>query len=471
MNTTPCYEKEDILINFRDLAVHILRRWRSVLIVTLVVALLLTGVKYLRDQRAYENALTTQKDEMAIIQLDEASLANASQVLQYQKLYQLQATYNSTSLLMQIDPGKIPTRSLSYLVTGARGFVTASMYQTHLHDLTMYQGIAEQVSPNSDPSHVMELVTATVQYDGDADAIADHAMVNIKIIAPTEEICSAIAVQVKQQMQGLKATVTDALGTHGLTLAADTTQLNADTALKTTQQNNLNNCNTLRNNLKSATDALTDKEKTYVKQMNALDKDNTSAAPTPPSVSKKMAVLGVAAGFVLMAGIYALGYVFSRKVKSREDFTERYGLFVFGNIAETAKLSLTERCLRRLFFKKDGIACAEDTAALAERQLTLSTRAAVGEKAQPCVLVIGGALNDKDAALFAPLKEATAKSGIALDTLPGALNDAAAFERLATADAIVLAETVGASSYGDIYREIEMCERLQRPILGAFILQ
>lgn len=447
MNTTPCYEKEDILINFRDLAVHILRRWRSVLIATLIVAVLLTGVKYMRDLRAYNNALATQNDEVAVVELDEASLANAAQVLQYQKLYQMQATYNNTSLLMQIDPGKIPTRTLSYLVTGARGFVTASMYQTHLNDLSVYQSVAEEISSDADPSHVMELVTVTVQYDSGANTVADHAMVNVKIIAPTEELCNAIATQVKQQMQTLKTTVTASLGAHGLTLAAETAQLNADNALKTTQQNNLNNCNTLRNNLKSATDALTGKEKTYVKQMTDLNKDGASAAPTPPSVSKKMVVLGVAAGLALMVGLYALGYVFNRKVKSREDFTERYGLFVFGSIAE-----------------------GKETA-LAERQLTLSARAAVGNKEPLRMLVIGGALADKDAALFAPLKEALAKNGIALDALPCALTDPAAFEQLADADAVVLAETVGASTYDDIYREIEMCERLQHPILGAFILQ
>lgn len=446
MNTTPCYEKEDILINFRDLAVHILRRWRSVLIVTLIVAVLLTGVKFLADQRAYNNADNTSANTTAI-QLDEASLANAAQVLQYQKLYQMQAAYNSTSLLMQIDPGKIPSRTLSYLVTAPRGFVTASMYQTHLNDLSLYQSITEQVAPNSDASHVMELVTVTVQYDSGADTIADHALVNVKVIAPSEELCSAIAEQVKQQMQTLKASVTDALGAHGLTLAADTTQLNADNTLKTTQQNNLNNCNTLRNNLKSATDALTDKEKAYVKQMNSLDQDNTAATPNPPSVSKKMAVLGIAVGFVLMIGLYALGYVFNRKVKSREDFVERYGLFVFGNVADSAELTI------------------------AERQLTLSVRAAVEEATEPHVLVIGGALTDEDVSHFAPLKEAIAKNGIVLDTLPCALTDAAAFERLAAADAVVLAETVGASAYDDIYREIEMCERLQHPILGAFILQ
>lgn len=447
MNTTPCYEKEDILINFRDLAVHILRRWRSVLVGTLVVAILLTGAKFVLDQRAYKNAPTAQNDEIAVVELDEASLANATQVLQYQKLYQMQAAYNNTSLLMQIDPGKIPTRTLSYLVTGARGFVTASMYQTHLNDLSVYQNVTEGIASDTDSSHVMELVTVTVQYDSGADAVADHALVNIKIIAPTEELCSTLAVQLKQQMQVLKATVTEALGAHGLTLAADTAQLNADSTLKTTQQNNLNNCNTLRNNLKSATDALTDKEKTYVKQMTDLNKDDASVAPTPPSVSKKMAALGIAAGLVLMVGVYALGYVFNRKVKSREDFTERYGLFVFGNVADDKEITLTAR------------------------QLTLSARAAVGDKPQPRVLVIGGALTDEDAPLFAPLKEAVTKNGIALDALPCALTDAAAFEQLADADAVVLAETVGASDYGDIYREIEMCERLERPILGAFILQ
>lgn len=475
MDTSPRYEKDDIVINFRDLTVHILRRWRSAVIGVLIVTLLAGVFGHLKDQRSYEASLAAEKDKVATVQLDELSLANANQVLQYQKLYEQQAEYNRESLLMQIDTGAVNTRTLSYLVTGAKSYVTAAMYQTHLSSLTMYEDIAAAVAPNSNPSHIMELVTVSLQYDSGADAVADHAMINIRIIAPTKELCAAIALPIKQQMQTLRPTVTSALDSHSLTLAADTVQLITDNSLKSTQQNNLNNCNTLRNNLKSAKDALTSDEKAYVEQMTAIDKvdDADTAELTPPSINVKMLILGFAAGLVLMVGLHALGYVFSRKLKSREDFAERYGLFVFGCLCddEEKRVSLTERLIRRLFFKKERVLSAQDRLALAQQQITLTLRGTVEGKANAAVFVIGSTLDDNTAALFAPFKEAAAKNGATLDVLRDPLTDAAALERLATADAVILAETLGASAYDDIYRELELCERLNRPVLGAFLMK
>lgn len=475
MNTTPRYEKEDIVINFRDMLVHILRRWRSIVVGVLVVTLLAGAYQYAKDLNTYKRALATPSDKTATVQLEGLALANANQALQYQKLYELQAEYNRASLLMQIDPGAVNTQTLSYLVTGAKSYVTAALYQTHLGNLSMYETIAAEAAPKNNASHVMELVTVTIQADSGADTLADHAMLNIKIIAPTQELCAAIAQPIKQQMQALRSTVTAALGSHSLTLAADTVQLSADAALKTTQQNNLNNCNTLRNNLKNTKDALTSQEKAYVEQMTAIDKvtDADTSAPTPPSVSKKMLILGFAAGLLLMVGLHALGYVFSRTLSSREDFAERYGLFVFGCLDKGAdkRPSLTERCLRRLFFRKAHALSAQERASLAQQRLMLTLRDAVADKADATVLVIGSALDDNVRALFAPFKDAAAKNGTTLEALHNPLTDATMLERLATADAVILAETVGASAYDDIYRELELCERLDRPVLGAFILQ
>ena len=471
MEASSRYDKGDIIINFRDLTVHILRRWRSIVVGVLVVTLLAGALQYLRDARTYKATLAAEQDKMSTVQLEGLSLANANQVLQYQKLYQLQADYNREALLMQINPAAVPTRTLSYVVSGEMGFVTASLYQTHLGDLAVYRNIATQLAMTNDPSHIMELVSVTVQHDSSTEILADHALVVVKIVAPTEDVAGAITEQLKKQMQALKATVTSALGTHTLTLAADSARLAADSELKTVQQNNLNNGNTLRNNLKSAKDALTAQEKAYVEQMAAIDKVETDTAPkpTPPSVSVKMLIVGFAAGLVLMLGVHALGYVFGRKLKSREDFAERYGLFVFDCIADgQKKLSGTERLIRRLFFKKEQLTSAESRLALAQQQLTLTLRGELADKQSARVCVIGD--TDTSAAL-APFKDAAAKSGVALEFLPSPLSDAAALERLSAADAVILAKAVGASAYNDIYRELELCERLDRPVLGAFVLQ
>lgn len=472
MQTSPRYDKGDIIINFRDLTVHVLRRWRSIVVGVLIVTLLAGALQYLRDARSYKATLAAEQDQISTVQLEGLSLANANQVLQYQRLYQLQADYNREALLMQINPAAVPTRTLSYVVSGEMGFVTASLYQTHLGDLAVYKDIVTQLAMKNDPSHIMELVSVTVQHDSSTQELADHALVVVKIVAPTEDVAGAIAQQLKKQIQALRTTVTSALGAHTLTLVADSAKLAADSELKTVQQNSLNNGNTLRNNLKNAKDALTSQEKAYVEQMTAIDKVETDKnSPTPPSISVKMLIVGFAAGLLLMIGVYALGYVFGRKLKSREDFAERYGLFVFGCIADgQKKASATERLIRRLFFKKEHSISPEARLALAQQQLTLTLRDALADKENARVCVIGCTVGDTGDAL-APFKDAAAKSGVALEGLANPLTDAAALERLNAADAAILAETVGASAYNDIYRELELCERLDRPVLGAFILE
>ncbi len=456
MNTTPRYEKEDILVNFRDLLVHILRRWRSIVIVTLIITILVGGLRYGLDWRRYTGALNAADNETSIT-LEGLSLANANQVLQYQKLYQAQADYNRTAPLMQIDPAMVNTETLSYLITGPKCLAAAELYRTHLGDTVPYADISDSANPALDAAHIQELVTVTLQKH-DTITTPDHTLLTIKIIAPSNPLRTAIAHTVRDRMTALQSVVAQAIGDHTLSLAADTVQTCVDTTLKTTQQNNLNACNTLRTNLKSSKDALSSAEKAYVEQMTSLDNNpDTNSTPTPPSINKKWLVLGLAVGLVMMLGIYGLGYVFSQTLKSREDFAERYGLYVFGSLSSADKpVSATERLIRRAFFKSTG------TPAAAMQQLRYTAKTALADRSAATVLVLG----NTDPALFTETTNALAADGITL-AIPS--DEAAALEELATADAAVLAETIGQATYGEIYRTLELCDRLNTPVLGAFI--
>lgn len=467
--TTPQYEKEDILINFRDLLVYLLRRWKSALIGVLIITLLMTGYQYLRDYRAYQNALAS--NGQTATELSELSLANANQVLQYRETYQAQAEYNRSSLLMQINSGAVPTETVSYLITGTRSYVAATLLQNHLNDLSVYERVSAAIAPDSDPAQIMELVSATVAYD-DSSAVADHALLSIKIIAPNKDLCNAIATELRNYLHTLHDNTAVDVGNYTLTLAQETFRYTVDNSLKTTQQNNLNTCNTLRNNLKTATDALSAQEKAYVERMSSQNGDSLDRKPTPPSVSKKALVLGFAAGVVLFVFLYGLGYVFDRRIKSREDFTERYGLYVFGVLDSRHKKrsTVTERLLRRLFSKKDLAADLPSRLALAQRQIALSARA-TAEKT-PLTVYVTGTFNDADVPLLDGIKQALGKDGVKLMyDAADPLQDAAALNSLAHADAVLLTETVGVSVYENVYRTLALCERLDRPVLGTLLLQ
>jgi hypothetical protein len=165
-----------------------------------------------------------------------------------------------------------------------------------------------------------------------------------------------------------------------------------------------------------------------------------------------------------------LVYVFSRRLKSAEDFAERYGLFVFTDLRDESQVnaSFTERCINRLFFRKELAIPMQDRVALAQQQLTLAAQDTFTDKEAVTIAVIGGT-NAADR--FADFKAAVAKSGVTLEMLGSPLSDAASLERLADAEGVVLAETVGTSCYNDIYHELALCKHLNRPVLGAFVLE
>ncbi len=461
----PRYKKDDVIINFRDMLIYILRRWRNIVIGVLAVGLLAVGYRYLSDWRSYQNKLNANQQQAATITLDGVSLANANQVLQYEKVYQAQADYNRNAPLMQINPGAVKTQTLTYLIEGARSYVIAQLYQTHLGDVNLYTDIADHADPVSNTAHIAELVSIEIKYDKQTTAPTDHALVCIDIIAPTDTLRENITHTVKAHIVSLQETVSQALGAHKLTLMTDALQTRVDTTLKNTQQSNLNACNTLRTNLKNAKEALTDEEKAYLEQAAIDDTLAAPVSPNPPSVSKKWLVLGVAAGLALMLGIYVLGYIFGQKLKSRTDLAERYELYIFGRLTANTRPSLTERTIRRLFCKKE----AAETPAYVTQQLLLSVKAACADNNNgPSVLVTGSALDD---AMLADMVTELQKEGIRLTVLADPVQNPAAPRAFADADAVVLAETAGRSTYDDIYRTLDMCARFETPVLGAFIIE
>ncbi len=470
MNNTPRCEKGDIIINFRDMLMHILHRWPSILVGILLVALLASGYQYVTDKQGYDSALAAEKDKTATVQLEGLSLANANQVLQYQKIYKMQAEYNRSAPLMQIDPSAVDSEMLSYLVTGQRAYVTASLYQTHLSSVSLYEKLATEITPTYDPAQLMELVTVKLQYDPNTENTTRDVIFSIKVIAPTKDMCTVVSSAIKAGMNSLRRTVTDAVGAHTLSLVANTAQVNTDMGLRSTQQNNLNNCNTLRTALKTARDALSADELAYVEQMAVLEENpDDTTPPAPPSLSKKMLLIGAVAGFALLVCIHAAVYLFSRKLKSREDLTQRYGIMVFGALADTAKKrGFTDRILRRLFFKKESALTAEEHNALTGQQFVLAVKTALADKTTTNLLVIGG---EKSDALLAPLTDLLSKEDITLTTVSNPVYNAVALEQLTAADAVVLAETVGVSVYGDIYRTLDLCAQLDRPVIGALVIE
>ena len=109
-------------VRIRDLVFHILYRWRSILLVTLLCALALGAARYFSVKAARDAGNMTRDEiryeqELADYGTD---LANAQEKVEtWRTLYTERVTYRDGSLLMQLDPDNAYAAERKYLVQAA----------------------------------------------------------------------------------------------------------------------------------------------------------------------------------------------------------------------------------------------------------------------------------------------------------------------------------------------------------------
>lgn len=449
--TTPKHEKEDILINFRDLFTHILLRWRSILAVAAVMTLLAGGAKLMMDYKDYKAAL--QNPGTPTVTLTQVEQANVDHALAYQQAYEDIVRYNNFAPLMQIDYTATPTMLLTYTVKSANSYNTAVNCQAVLRESAIYEELAAADDLPYGASYLPELVTVEILQQATVAAPADPVLLQVTVIADSEALCKSLTATLEQKLDSLP----------GCTRSGKQYYVAMHSGVRGAQIGNLNSANSLRTASKGAKDALTDRElAAFEKRLSGEVTDDGITVPAKPTVSKKFLVLGFVAGGALMVIVYALGYLTGRRVKSAEDLQERFGLYHMGTLPATGKARFLDPTIKSLLGKKPVLSAQEATA-LALQQLRLTAK-------DGALLLTGSALTDADADALQPLAEALQKEGIALTVVPCPLRDAAAMQTLAEAKAVVLAEKAYVSSYNDIYGVLQLCDRLEVPVHGTLLM-
>lgn len=466
MQETKTGGAQDIFLVFRDMILYVLLRWRSILAVALVLAVVAGGYKYMKDMRHYQAATQTQAGETEPVELDDASLAKVTAVLRYRSAYEAACAYNRAALLMHIDPDAVPTRNISYLLAGERAYAAAELYRKYLADENMYTAITGQLAEAEDPLpvYLAELVTTTIEQDSSATAPAgaeSYLLLSIRVVAPTEELCGQIAAAVKDSMTTLSGTVREQVGEDLYCEAVyDQYGVLRITTIRDQQQKSLNNQNDMETKLAEAEEELTAAEREYIDRQ-LTPEDEEQAAPAKPSVSKKFLVLGFLGGGVLMAAWYVLRYIVTRRVQSRADMALRYSFPVFGVVAAGGKKGFF---LDRWF--KNWLRDKAEPLPLVQRQVLLAARHAECRQ----VYATGYGLT-ADAAVLAGLEAQLAEQGVTLTVGAYPTTDVAAMDTMAAADALLLVETVGAASHNELARVLELAGQCGQTVLGAVLVQ
>lgn len=460
------YEGIDVIHMLRYI---ITRGWWKMLIAMAVFAVLLGGLSYYKNAKGLAAAAQTKEqegEETVSLTSEEEILENsglsqkaADEVLYYtnkyyynKKQYERQSAYLEDSVLMQMDPNNVWTITLYYdlsvpvagegAMKQSEDAAIAASYIAKVSNAELYDVIAEELGADIDSGYFAEVITGScldsLSDVDDVTVLSSKEDMKIQIRYVDQEGCEQIAQIIKDRIEESYDEVANEVGRHDITLVGEREEKKSDPELLNDQKNTISSLGNLSDNVISArTNIETSEEDTFyelleyyetrdaqkesaiqsvLKQENdpgteAEEQEQENVTEQKPRVSKKYVALGLFLGIFLIAVYEACKYFFSDTLKQAKEIEDGYGITVYDS-RDKAVIALVLRNKK----EKEGL---KDI-----YRVSSSQNPAESEEE---------------------------------------------LQKLVEADAVMLEEKVNVSSHKEIARLLELCRKLEKPVLGAVV--
>lgn len=478
-------------INLLDMFWAVCLKWRQIIVWAFIFAVLAGGFSYLKSARTAKVAMEPAEEiSLEDIQLEEDSQNDANAYLEYKQMYSNQIMYNDNASLMQLDANGFYREVITYYVDnhfsveypliGKTNNINAIVesYKSELRD-EEFVGKLEELTgcSEAESSYVKELIDCDNKYGKLSTKVNDTGILSVSIYSNDEETCKALAELVKESLEGGKATVTQKLGEHDITLIEDNYDYIADLDLLKYQQENVSKLSTYATNLDNMKSKLSDDEISYIEayeREKILENEEVGEEVTDiplVTISKKLVIVGFVGGGVLAFFIYALFYLLNSKLRLEDDFEEMYNIKLLGNVvtkSETKKkwfgfvdvlFNKMRHLNKRYFTKEEAVSMVAASIKIGARKLSTSK-----------VYVTGAAVGKQEKFVVEQLKKELKKTDVELILGKPILYDAESLEQSAEVGCVVLIESVGVSLYREVAEEIEICKHQETKVLGAVVV-
>lgn len=431
----------------KDLLFAALYRWKTAVILGLILAIVLGGLQLLKGQNngnstdiaAYEQALNDYEIQKAPVQ---------KAVDYWKKEVENHQAYLQESLYVSLDPYAHYRGTIQLYVSTDYQIQPDKTYQTP--DMQAYLLAAYQTILNQDATVAVLAQTAGLSWRlfREIYSIFTNPSTGILAIqirhndpAMMDTLMVAVDAQIAQAQQTLAS-----MGTHKLITLEHSSNLVVDTAVSEHIRGSLNHLQYLQESLAQAE-----------ADLSALVPPAEPQASSPsPKKAIVFGVLGFVAGFILVAICAWFVHMESDKVYSARLLRLRTGVKVLGTLTVT-HFGLIDRCIRK-WEGRDLTDPAQKAALLAS---DIRNRFPAGK------LLLTGTGAPEDRAL---LVDALAAAGIQVADCGSILTSAEAVEALKNVDSVVLAEKCAAATCTDIFNEIQIVADYDKAFLGCVVL-
>lgn len=452
--------QEDVRkISLRNLLFAVARRWKLLLLVACVLAVVAGGAKGGMAWRAATDEKKRAQDEAAYLQEREAYESSKAdlqaEVDMLTASVENQQAYLQESELMRMDPYEVYSGTLClYIATDYqvrpelslqdpdRTGTVALLYKSAIMDDGVLDTIARDLEMEN--KYLRQLITVNVDLTGGGV----NPILTVQVLGSSQEQVDTILNDLQRALNGISADITEKVTPHTVQTVVQSVYSHADQTILD-QQN-------------AAFDRL-DKQLTALEEAQAeLDGLAEPGAPVyaKRSIAKaaiKYAVVFGLLGLVGGAGILCVRFIAGDRVWSGMEVPYRCPVEVLGSVARKAPRGRLNRWLWRK--EGRGLPGDEDVYALAAARTGL------------CVAQGGSVLIAGQAAPEI-LEEVAEKigarlPGMRLITGGSLIRSDVAVKGLGKSDAVILVEQCGTASYSAISRETRLIADAGKTLVGC----
>lgn len=492
--------EEEVQIDLMTLLHYILRKWRSIIVVMLIVAVAanLYSVKKSMSEAAavstteevdIEKQIENAKEELTADELEQVERVYSMYEYNSQ-LYQENKEYLEKSVLMQLNPNEIPTVMLNYQFKKDQSDEELSniftMYENALLDEDTCTAIIQVFGEEYANTSVRELISVTDTENGqNSDIIKlqkdkNSGILSIQIYAGSEEQCKQVAEIVKTRVLEYTEQLQQIFGNYTVNAISEQYYISSDSDLNMQKSDVVNVVNEVCTVIKNITSGLSEKQIGYFnlltkdREDQTLVKEDTQETANMTAnvqyISMKYILIGLLAGMFLAVCWYAVVYIMTQTVKDVDEVKIITNLPVFGTVLgsnEHGKRNIIDQWIDSWFAHDKK---SENNELLLTR-ISHEVAMLAGQKDKRNLLVACSESDQNLKKQADSLVEKLRELGMNVTSTDSLVSDnTEVLKQLESADSAVFVEQLMKSERNQIREAVELCRRCQVEVLGSVIV-
>ena len=426
-------QNETQMVYIKDLLFTVLYRWKAVLAVMAVFALLFGSAAMLLEDKP------TQDELSALATYNTAKAVYDQRITALEKSVSQRRTYTENALLMTLDPYNHYEAQVTLSVQlpeTTDGFQSAfsaqsllEAYRVLVTEETCLTKLAETLQQPA--QYVPELISSTVPAMG-----TDTVTFTVK--CADAATAAALAETLESHLLQSREALSQQALPHSLTVVKSTGFAVSDSALAETQRGEINRLAEILTGLTEARN-----------KRSALVRPDAADDSSKIKTTILLAAVGAFASAFLTVCLLWLGHIGSSKIYSARTLQNRTGIKVLGCLDSGKKRGPIQRRLRKL----------EDRSTSADPAFVATD---IALRAEARKLLVTGC-----PALAQALKEALPQTEI---TSADLLESPDALKALAACDGVVLTATCGSSRYQAVLQQMEKVNDYNKQLIGCVLV-